>query len=160
MQNEKGELKQKMEQQKVALLKEIEEYKEEVVKLEDENQDLSRQLMLQKSTQECLESESKLLETKLRKMQDRYDSRLQSQEEIIQKLTKENTDYRHKNELLKIDISDLQFKVNRYENSEKLRNSNPELEELPLKMMEDRIKALNEEYDQLYSSVDGYINKI
>jgi len=93
-------------------------------------------------------------------MQTRYDSRLQSQEELLQKLTKENTDFRHKNELLKIDITDLEFKISRLENNEKMMNSNPELEQVPTKILEERLKSLNQEYNELLMSVDGYSNKV
>lgn len=113
-----------------------------------------------KSCQDSLEGESKTLENKLKAIQKRYEARFQSQEEIIQRLTIENTEYRHKNELFKIDISDLEFRLKRFENNNKLVEAPKELELLPMKILEDRIKSMNDEYNSLLNSVDMYSAKI
>jgi len=96
--------------------------------LEEEKQQLSRQVSTLKSCQDSLEGESKTLENKLNVIQKRYESRFQSQEEVIQRLTVENTEFRHKNELMKIDISDLEFRLKRFESNNKLVEAPKELE--------------------------------
>lgn len=160
METESLAFKNKMEKQRKDFIGEFDQQESKIEKLGNEKNELSRQLSILKQIQSNAEAESKNLEKKLKSIQDRYDVRFQDQEGTIQKLTVENTEYRHKNELLKIDIADLEFRLKRTEKSEKVMAVVPQLDHIPSKIMEERLEAVNAEYNELLKSVDSYSDKI
>ncbi|CAI2387489.1 unnamed protein product [Moneuplotes crassus] len=160
MQMESLEFKNKMEKQRKDFIGEFDQQENKIEQLETDKRELARQLSILKKLQSNVEEESKNLENKLKTIQNRYDSRFEEQEEKIQNLTVENTQYRHKNELLKIDITDLEFRLKRTKQAEKTLEVSPQIEQIPSKILEERLEAVNGEYNELLKSVDNYSAKI
>jgi chromosome segregation ATPase len=135
-----------MESQKEMYFSQIEKLRSTQETLEEENRDLSRKLLSVTSHEEMLEGKSKTLEEKLTAIQDRYEIRFKAQEDEIQKLRKENMTFRHENELGKVEMSDLLFRVNRSEYNEKI--------------LQQRLSKTNEDYSTPLSRVEVYDTKI
>lgn len=135
-----------MDEQKDELFKQIEQSRDYQEKIEEENRKMSLELLNFKSYQDTLQGKSKTLEDKLRIIQDRYEIRFKSQEDEIQKLSKENTTFRHENEMLKMEVSDLQFRVSRSEHNEKI--------------LQERMSNTNTDYATLLNTIENYDNKI
>jgi predicted nucleic acid-binding Zn-ribbon protein len=128
------------------LFKQIEQSRDYQEKIEEENRKMSLELLNFKSYQDTLQGKSKTLEDKLRIIQDRYEIRFKSQEDEIQKLSKESTTFRHENEMLKMEVSDLQFRVSRSEHNEKI--------------LQERMSNTNTDYATLLNTIENYDSKI
>lgn len=94
---------------------------------------------------EMLQGKSNSLEGKLSAVQDRYEIRFKAQEDEIKKMRKEYTTYKHENELLKVELSDHQFRVTRSEHNEKI--------------LQERLARTIEDYAGLLSKIEVYDNK-
>lgn len=124
----------------------MDEFRKNQDEIEEENRQLSRRMLNLSSHDEMLQDKSKSLEEKISAVQMRYEDRLKSDEIEIQKLKKESVTYKHQNELLQAEISDLEFRVGRSEHNEKI--------------LQERLTNTNVDYAALLSKVDVYDSKI
>ena len=124
----------------------MDEFRKNQDEIEEENRQLSRRMLNLSSHDEMLQDKSKSLEEKISAVQMRYEDRLKSDEIEIQKLKKESVTYKHQNELLQAELSDLEFRVGRSEHNEKI--------------LQERLTNTNVDYAALLSKVDVYDTKI
>ena len=124
----------------------MDEFRKNQDEIEEENRQLSRRMLNLSSHDEMLQDKSKSLEEKINAVQMRYEDRLKSDEIEIQKLKKESVTYKHQNELLQAELSDLDFRVGRSEHNEKI--------------LQERLTNTNVDYAALLSKVDVYDTKI
>ena len=124
----------------------MDEFRKNQDEIEEENRQLSRRMLNLSSHDEMLQDKSKSLEEKINAVQMRYEDRLKSDEIEIQKLKKESVTYKHQNELLQAELSDLEFRVGRSEHNEKI--------------LQERLTNTNVDYAALLSKVDVYDTKI